>query len=269
MGGVEEQLDFAACKRTDGSIYGTSGKCRKGIEVFISDEDKKKTKTHNDRVLPVIDEGVNLFLKELETNYHLKTEVTLFKTFLSVAAEAKEKGGEKALAAVLSQKQGVDILRMAMNNPVSLVTKEAAKEMYDNKTGTKPGQVSRIEHPYPVKLFRDELIPKIRGMTDEEVVRSVISRSVRTQVSLQEDDRLRDSKLQANLPPGSSGVMARYNHVGIKVYPIRYSDKISKKYGISSIGPIETSEFFTQAAKKGIPFEEAWKDIIMKGHASD
>jgi hypothetical protein len=36
-----EALDFARCQRSDGSIYGTSGKCRKGTETNAAPESEK------------------------------------------------------------------------------------------------------------------------------------------------------------------------------------------------------------------------------------
>lgn len=260
-------FDFRAFIRPNGSIYGTDGVCRKGTETALSDEEKADVEKHNARMQGIIDQGADNYLREYATNYHVKAEVALFKGFLALGAKALREGGPKALAAVFSQKQGVDVLRHGMNNQTRFITKEASKEIYDKQTGKKPGEVSRIEHAYPVKKIRDELFPKAEKMTDEELIKSVVPRSITTQVFLNEDKRLSDSKLGANLPPGANGTMARYNHVGIKIYPVRFTEKPSTKHGIVSLLPADTSVFLSNAAKQGIPFETAWKDLIMDGYS--
>ena len=48
---AQETLDFARCQRPDGSFYGTSGQCRKGVSVGAKEKAalKKAAKAGNER----------------------------------------------------------------------------------------------------------------------------------------------------------------------------------------------------------------------------
>jgi len=283
-------LDFTTCERPDGSLYGTGGRCRKGVETEKVETTTKILNMPADqyaaeyypKLQKMLEDEANEFLARINNTPPEKrsaedvVRMTAAKRLNIVLEDIREySGNAKVVAALKGTKEMFDDMKWKIVPKRIFISEETlrlawqgvnpsakARDSFPN-TDTKFGQskVAIGEHALPTSVLKDQLISK-QFDKPQDLATFILKRNFVTWVGAPENS-IMDGMGYKQKTPDQNNVFARYAVSGIKAYPVTNDPEIHSfiggKTGLQGPKLVKSA---SDAKAQGQSFEE-WAATII------